>query len=100
MCKGEAKGVCFINLLCSKCCVRRFFTFIGVIFSLYKWGGTYLDLDVIVKESFDKIQPNYAGAESENFVAAGLINFDYTNAGHEMAEQCLRYLFKVYLQTS
>ncbi|KAG4074470.1 hypothetical protein HA402_015759 [Bradysia odoriphaga] len=57
--------------------------------SLYKWGGTYLDLDVIVKKSFDPIEPNYAGAESENFVAAGLINFDHTNEGHEIAEHCL-----------
>lgn len=59
-------------------------------FSLYKWGGTYLDLDVIVKTSFDQIEPNYAGAESESFVAAGLINFDHTNVGHEIAEYCLR----------
>lgn len=61
-----------------------------LFFSLYKWGGTYLDLDVIVKKSFDTIEPNYAGAESENFVAAGLINFDHTNAGHEIAEHCLK----------
>lgn len=61
------------------------------LFSLYKWGGTYLDLDVIVKKSFDQIEPNYAGAESENFVAAGLINFDHTGLGHEIAEHCLRY---------
>ncbi|KAJ6650181.1 Lactosylceramide 4-alpha-galactosyltransferase, partial [Pseudolycoriella hygida] len=57
--------------------------------SLYKWGGTYLDLDVIVKQPFDKIKPNYAGAESEKFVAAGLINFDYKNVGHDIAEECL-----------
>lgn len=48
-------------------------------------------MDVIVKKSFDTIDPNYAGAESENFVAAGLINFDYANGGHEIAEHCLRY---------
>ncbi|KAG4074488.1 hypothetical protein HA402_015777 [Bradysia odoriphaga] len=57
--------------------------------SLYKWGGTYLDLDVIVKKSFDPIEPNYAGAENLESVAAGLINFDYKNMGHKIAELCL-----------
>lgn len=59
-------------------------------YSLYKWGGTYLDLDVIVKKSFDNIEPNYAGAESLNTVAAGLINVDYKDEGHEVAERCLK----------
>lgn len=45
--------------------------------SLYKYGGTYLDLDVIVLKSFENITYNYAGAESENFVAAGVLNFQH-----------------------
>ncbi|XP_037040179.1 lactosylceramide 4-alpha-galactosyltransferase-like isoform X2 [Bradysia coprophila] len=57
--------------------------------SLYKWGGTYLDLDVIVKKSFDEIEPNYAGAENLETVAAGLINFDYKDVGHKIAKLCL-----------
>lgn len=58
--------------------------------SLYKFGGTYMDLDVIVQKSLDDIEPNYAGAESENFVAAGVINFDYESVGRVMAELCAR----------
>lgn len=58
--------------------------------SLWKWGGTYLDLDVIVKNNFDELMPNYAGAESDNFVAAGVLNFDSFGVGHEIAELCLR----------
>lgn len=58
--------------------------------SLYKWGGTYMDLDVVVQQNLDKIEPNYAGAESENFVAAGVLNFDHQHVGHEIAELCLR----------
>uniref|UniRef100_A0A1B0EZZ0 Alpha 1,4-glycosyltransferase domain-containing protein n=2 Tax=Lutzomyia longipalpis TaxID=7200 RepID=A0A1B0EZZ0_LUTLO len=57
--------------------------------SLYKWGGTYLDLDVIVKVNFDTVPSNYAGAESENYVAAGIINLDHDGFGHEVAEMCL-----------
>lgn len=57
--------------------------------SLYKWGGTYLDLDVVLMRNLSTIPPNYAGAESAQFVAAGVINFDHRGAGHAMAEQCL-----------
>lgn len=60
--------------------------------SLYKFGGTYLDLDVIVQKTFENIKSNYAGAESENFVAAGVINFQHDGIGHEIAEMCIRYV--------
>lgn len=58
--------------------------------SLWKWGGTYLDLDVVVKTSFNNLEPNYAGAESDNFVAAGVLNFDHNGVGRNIAEMCLR----------
>lgn len=58
--------------------------------SLYKYGGTYLDLDVIVLKSFENITSNFAGAESENYVAAGVINFQHDGIGHEIADMCVR----------
>lgn len=58
--------------------------------TLYKYGGTYLDLDVVVQTSLSAISPNFAGAESENYVAAGVINFDHNGMGHVMAELCVR----------
>lgn len=58
--------------------------------SLYKYGGTYLDLDVVVQKPFDSIKPNYAGAESEKFVAAGVLNFEHDDFGHDIAEMCLK----------
>ncbi|GAB0089415.1 lactosylceramide 4-alpha-galactosyltransferase-like [Sergentomyia squamirostris] len=57
--------------------------------SLYKWGGTYLDLDVIVKVKFDTVAANYAGAQEEDYVGAGIINLDHDGCGHEIAEMCL-----------
>uniref|UniRef100_A0A182SSX3 Alpha 1,4-glycosyltransferase domain-containing protein n=1 Tax=Anopheles maculatus TaxID=74869 RepID=A0A182SSX3_9DIPT len=60
--------------------------------TLYKYGGTYLDLDVIVQQSFEKLEPNYAGAESVRWVAAGVINFEPKGYGHELADMCVRYL--------
>lgn len=58
--------------------------------SLFKYGGTYLDLDVVVQKTFENISANYAGAESQNFVAAGVINFDHDGIGHEIADMCVR----------
>lgn len=60
--------------------------------TLYKYGGTYLDLDVVVLKSFDKLEPNYAGAESPRWVAAGVMNFEPDGKGHELAEMCVRDL--------
>ncbi|XP_055593862.1 lactosylceramide 4-alpha-galactosyltransferase-like [Uranotaenia lowii] len=60
--------------------------------TLYKYGGTYLDLDVIVLRSFDELEPNYAGAESSRWVAAGVLNFESEGHGHQLAEMCLRDL--------
>ncbi|XP_065095251.1 lactosylceramide 4-alpha-galactosyltransferase-like [Ochlerotatus camptorhynchus] len=60
--------------------------------TLYKYGGTYLDLDVVVLKSFDTMEPNYAGAESSRWVAAGVINFESDGHGHELAAMCVRDL--------
>ncbi|XP_035911245.1 lactosylceramide 4-alpha-galactosyltransferase-like [Anopheles stephensi] len=60
--------------------------------TLYKYGGTYLDLDVIVQQPFEKLEPNYAGAESVRWVAAGVINFEPKGHGHELADMCVRDL--------
>lgn len=58
--------------------------------TLFKYGGTYLDLDVVVLKSFDTLEPNYAGAESPRWVAAGVMNFEPDGHGHELAEMCVR----------
>lgn len=58
--------------------------------SLWRYGGTYMDLDVVLMKNLEKLKPNYAGAESQLSVAAGIINFDHQNAGHHLAELCLK----------
>ncbi|XP_044733080.1 lactosylceramide 4-alpha-galactosyltransferase-like [Chrysoperla carnea] len=57
--------------------------------TLWKYGGTYLDLDVVVITQLEKIPQNYAGAEDDTDIAAGIINFDKDGMGHQLAEQCL-----------
>lgn len=63
--------------------------------SLYKFGGTYLDLDVVVQKTFENLTANYAGAESMIDVAAGVINFQHEGIGHEIADMCVRYELKL-----
>ncbi|KAL1403095.1 hypothetical protein pipiens_019520 [Culex pipiens pipiens] len=59
---------------------------------LYKYGGTYLDTDVIVRRSFDLLLPNYLGSEGSGYVANGVINLEATGYGHRFAESCLNDL--------
>lgn len=58
--------------------------------SMFRFGGIYLDLDVVVQQSFNTIPPNFAAAESDNFVAVGAIGFEAHGIGHEMATLCAR----------
>jgi lactosylceramide 4-alpha-galactosyltransferase len=61
--------------------------------SLWKYSGTYLDLDVVVMKPLSTMNPNFAGAESNNFVAAGIINME-GEKGHEIADICVKDLLK------
>lgn len=58
--------------------------------TLWKYGGTYLDLDVVVLKPLDTIV-NYAGAESSQYVAIGIINMNQIGIGHDVADMILRY---------
>lgn len=42
---------------------------------LWKFGGTYIDTDVIVRQNLDSIPPNYACPESEVSMNGAIINF-------------------------
>lgn len=58
--------------------------------SLYKFGGIYMDLDVVVQKSFENIEPNFTGAESSKEIAAGVMSFAHTGIGHDVAELCAK----------
>ncbi|KAF2906057.1 hypothetical protein ILUMI_00120 [Ignelater luminosus] len=60
--------------------------------TLWKYGGIYLDLDVIVVKSLENLSENYAGSESEEHVAAGVLKFAPTGNGHHFAELCVEDL--------
>lgn len=57
-------------------------------------------MDIIVQRNFDQEEvQNYAGAESSEDVAAGIISFDDSHFGRQISELCLRYVSRyIYLQ--
>lgn len=57
---------------------------------MYKFGGIYMDLDVVVQKSFENVEPNFSGAESSEDIAAGVMSFDHDDIGHEVAALCIR----------
>lgn len=59
--------------------------------SMFKFGGIYLDLDVVVQQTLEMLPLNFAAAESKNFVAIGAIGFQPDDIGHEIAELCVKY---------
>lgn len=58
--------------------------------SMFKFGGIYLDLDVVVLQSFESLPHNFVGAESTRFVGVGAMGFQYDGIGHEIADLCVK----------
>jgi len=57
--------------------------------TLWKYGGIYLDLDVVVISSLENLT-NFAGAEDWDDVAAGVMGFDTSELGRRIADACVR----------
>ncbi|XP_034474391.1 lactosylceramide 4-alpha-galactosyltransferase-like [Drosophila innubila] len=58
--------------------------------TLFRFGGIYLDMDVVLLRSLEQVPFNYAGAESDTHVAIGVVSLSPTGFGHEFAASCLR----------
>lgn len=62
---------------------------------LWKYGGTYLDFDMIVRSELDKFRSNYACPESDIYVDGAILNFD-TKEGRNLTEVFIRNLLQHY----
>ncbi|CAD0199574.1 unnamed protein product [Chrysodeixis includens] len=58
--------------------------------TLYKWGGVYLDLDVVVVKSLEGLEKNWAARESGKVVAAGALAFSRDELGRKVADAAIR----------
>lgn len=58
--------------------------------SLFKYGGTSVDLDVISLKSFDKLS-NFAGVfrHQRNLIGNKVFNFDNSSSGRQIAKHCI-----------
>ncbi|CAK1596552.1 unnamed protein product [Parnassius mnemosyne] len=58
--------------------------------TLYKWGGIYLDLDVVVAKPLDYLTKNWAARESDTAVATGALAFSRDKIGRRIAAATIR----------
>ncbi|KAL4704444.1 hypothetical protein ACJJTC_014376 [Scirpophaga incertulas] len=64
--------------------------------TLFKWGGVYLDLDVVVARPLYSLSRNWAARENEYSVAAGAMAFSKDNVGRYIAEAAIRDIKRNY----
>lgn len=57
--------------------------------SLFRYGGTYMDMDFIVRKPFGPLAANYAGEESVGFANTAVLNFAASGAGHQIVAKIL-----------
>ncbi|XP_064541177.1 lactosylceramide 4-alpha-galactosyltransferase-like isoform X2 [Drosophila montana] len=60
------------------------------LISLYRFGGIYLDMDVVVLRSLENVPLNYVGAHDNITLGNAVISLEPTGKGHEIAELFLR----------
>ncbi|XP_066137544.1 lactosylceramide 4-alpha-galactosyltransferase-like [Euwallacea fornicatus] len=64
------------------------------LLTLWKYGGIYLDLDVIVIKNMENLPDNFAGAQSDNLVANGVMGFSSFGKGNLYVNECLHDMSK------
>ncbi|XP_037954560.1 lactosylceramide 4-alpha-galactosyltransferase-like [Teleopsis dalmanni] len=56
---------------------------------LWRYGGTYLDLDTITLKSLESMPHNYAGIQSKDIINQAVLKISSNGDGHKLAEQFL-----------
>ena len=58
--------------------------------TLFKYGGIYLDMDVIVLKPLNSIPPNFVASENDDIVGSAIISMEKDGLGHEIANVCVK----------
>ncbi|XP_018898725.2 lactosylceramide 4-alpha-galactosyltransferase, partial [Bemisia tabaci] len=66
---------------------------------LWKYGGTYLDSDIIVCRRLNGMK-NFAGAESDKLINGAVLNFDTTRKSKSIIEEMLKKIQENFQPTS
>lgn len=64
--------------------------------TLWRFGGIYLDADVVVIKTFQDVPLNFAGAESNRVVASGVMGFEKYGLGYRVSGECLKKFIEQY----
>ncbi|KAH8377220.1 hypothetical protein KR093_004324 [Drosophila rubida] len=67
------------------------------LLTLYRYGGIYLDEDVIMFRSFENEVPNFMGAETNTSIGNSVLGLEPDGFGHMMAELLLNDFQRNYL---
>ncbi|XP_034471853.1 lactosylceramide 4-alpha-galactosyltransferase-like [Drosophila innubila] len=65
---------------------------------LFRYGGIYFDMDVVVLRSFEDESPNFMGAEKEGTIGNSVIGLETNGFGHEVANLILTDFYKIYME--
>ncbi|XP_064541232.1 lactosylceramide 4-alpha-galactosyltransferase-like [Drosophila montana] len=60
------------------------------LITLYRFGGVYMDMDVLLLRSLEDEPLNFAGAERADSIANGVIGLEPSGFGHQLAELFLQ----------
>ncbi|XP_051858868.1 lactosylceramide 4-alpha-galactosyltransferase-like isoform X2 [Drosophila albomicans] len=66
------------------------------LITLYRFGGIYMDLDVVVLRSMELVPLNYVGAHDNVTLGNAVISVEPRGIGHEISELFLDYYQKHY----
>lgn len=54
------------------------------LLTIYKYGGSYFDLDFIFLKSLENVQRNYLTEQHDQVVANSVVDFTHNSIGHEI----------------
>ncbi|KAF5285513.1 hypothetical protein FQR65_LT13210 [Abscondita terminalis] len=60
--------------------------------TMWKYGGVYLDLDVVVLKPLSDLPSNFAALETKEDIGSAVLGFSSNGSGHEFAQICLEEL--------
>lgn len=60
--------------------------------SLYKWGGVYLDTDMVIVKSLTPLGHNWVATQDSGYVAAGAVAISMDQIGRRLAEAVIKYV--------
>lgn len=64
--------------------------------SLYRWGGIYMDLDFVVRRSFDQMPATFGSEEIPGYVANAMMGYGRHGVGHMIVGELLSEFVRHY----